>query len=186
MRTASLVEASVGAGALQVRYVHLVPAMWDRTTCHDPVTCERTAVSQHRTVAGLAHPLPLPPLGVWLRLRLPAARSEKGPGLLGRFLGLLSSRTEGRGRERQRGSLSGVVFLKDVGGLRERERGETKKERAGWGDRKRNESRFFRSTTLCSVSVPVMMLKKCKTRVGRTLNWVTSHWFVATLIFWDG
>ena len=74
MRTASLMEASVGAGALQVRYVHLVPAMCDRTTCHDRVTCERTAVSQHRTVAGLAHPLPLPPLGVWLRLRLPAAR----------------------------------------------------------------------------------------------------------------
>ena len=76
--------------------------------------------------------------------------------------------------------MSGVFFLKDVGGLRERERGVKKKERAGWGDRKISESRFFRSTTPCSVSVPVMMLKKCRTRVSRTLNWVTSPWFVAT------
>lgn len=68
----------------------------------------------------------------------------------------------------------------------ERGREGKRKDRAGQGDRERSESMFSRSTTLCSVSVPVMMLKKCKTRLSMRLNWVTSPRFVATLIFRDG
>lgn len=136
MLTASLVEASVGAGDLQVRHVNLASAMCDRTTCHNPVTLERTAVTQHRTVAGLAHTLPLPPLGVWLGLSSRCPLLE-GPSSWAASLGFCHPELRGRWRGRQRGSLSGVVFRKDVGGLRERER--RKKKRQSWMGRQREK-----------------------------------------------
>ena len=137
MRTASLVEASVGAGALQVRYVHLVPAMCDRTTCHDRVTCERTAVSQHRTTPFLSHRWGC---GSACVCPLPAACCplREGPWPLGPLLGAVVIQNQGKMEGKAEGQFVRGVFSEGCGRpQREGERG--KEKRKGWMGRQKDK-----------------------------------------------